>query len=341
MQPGFIEKAVRRANRNVFLISLVVILILAGVAAVSYKPLLGLLLGPLPLTSQQIAKISDIDSQPRTFVTVTGNIEDSGIKMVSGNAVRGSPAEAYYGQLAVGKKLLLIKTKDNQFGDSYTGYLIAPPTFERVNIIESQDSADAGQDFLPYMLDTTSDIQTNTVIGVLIGTVILIIALRALILAILRSSSTGMHPFVRRLKRFGDVNTVRSEINAEAEVPTQSLGTLRLTPHWVLNAPNGGFNALRLEDVVWLYRKVTTTRVNFVPVSKRHSAELFDRYGKSMTIMGSEKFVNEVLQAVYRQAPWAVVGYGKDLAKMWRSKRADMIAAVDQKRITMQNKTDR
>ena len=52
-----------------------------------------------------------------------------------------------------------------------------------------------------------------------------------------------------------------------------------------------------------------------------------------ITVAGSETFVNQAIESAARRAPWMLAGYNTELEKAWKSNRAAVLAAVDQRRV--------
>jgi hypothetical protein len=77
---------------------------------------------------------------------------------------------------------------------------------------------------------------------------------------------------------------------------------------------------------------VTQRRVNGIPAGKSYAAQIWDRHGVCMTVVGSETLVNQALEVACQRAPWLLAGFSTELEKTWKSNRAAMIAAVDQRR---------
>jgi hypothetical protein len=85
-------------------------------------------------------------------------------------------------------------------------------------------------------------------------------------------------------------------------------------------------------DLVWVYRKVTTHSVNFIPVGQTSEALLYDRYGFSSKMQASKRKVESLMTHLCQQSPWIIAGYNKDLERLWKSQRGEFVAAVDERR---------
>ena len=137
---------------------------------------------------------------------------------------------------------------------------------------------------------------------------------------------------MRALGRFGAPAEVAGQLDAELLAEHRLVGGLHLTPNWLVQASKSSLTALRIEDVVWAYKKVTQHRVNGVPAGKTFAAQIWDRYSICLTVTGSESAVNQALEAACQRAPWLMAGFSPDLEKAWKSNRPALIAAVDQRR---------
>jgi len=181
------------------------------------------------------------------------------------------------------------------------------------------------------MLDT-SDYRSGGYLGIVIGALVLLLCLWGLSKVIRRGANPASHPIMASLKRFGEPKDVAQQLNQEMNAPHETRGALHLTPHWLVQSTGGSLNATRFDDVVWVYGKVTQHRTNGVPTGKTYSTLIWDRHGKLITLNGKEQAMQEALQAVYRHAPWIIVGFKPEIEKAWKSNRQAILAAVDQRR---------
>jgi hypothetical protein len=72
--------------------------------------------------------------------------------------------------------------------------------------------------------------------------------------------------------------------------------------------------------------------VNFIPVGQSYEALLYDRYGFSSTTQARKKKVELLMTHITQQSPWIVAGFSKDLEKLWKSRKGEFVAAVDERR---------
>ena len=85
-------------------------------------------------------------------------------------------------------------------------------------------------------------------------------------------------------------------------------------------------------DIVWLGKKITNVSVNFIPTGKSFAVFLYDRHGYSTEIQVSEQEATLLMKLICQQNPSAVAGFDKHSKSLWRWKRREFIAAVDERR---------
>jgi len=88
---------------------------------------------------------------------------------------------------------------------------------------------------------------------------------------------------------------------------------------------------LRLQDVLWAYKKITKHSVNFIPTGKTYEA-IVNCYGGTATIPGNEKKVGEMLNFLQERAPWAIYGFSDQLAATFNKHRQDFARSVEQRK---------
>ena len=141
------------------------------------------------------------------------------------------------------------------------------------------------------------------------------------------------HPISKRLARHGDVPVVVSEIENELVMPRWSHGKLHTTANWLVYAPGADFQAMRLPEVAWLYKHMTQRRTYGIPVGKTFAAHIFDSHGQKIEMTAkNERDVEAILEGAVQAAPWAIVGYDKEIEKTWNKNRAAVVEMVNQRR---------
>ncbi len=338
MPTDYVQKAIRRSNRNILIASLLGLVVLVAAAALSYRYLVGFFKGPEEVAKPALLALKTPDQLTNYYVTVKGDdAEYTGYQRVSTSDSGPKTVKGSFMALLFNDRYLLVEVpgESRTAASQYTGALVPIESGIPSQVIGEyeKDSGMTGA-ALPFMLDT-SDFRSNGYIGLGVGLIVFLLCVWGLSKVIRRSGNPASHPIMRALGRFGEPEQVAEQINQEMSAPHEALGSLHLTPHWLVNSAGVSLAATRLEDVVWVYGKVAQHRTNGVPTGKTYSTLIWDRYGKNVTVTGKEKAMQDALQAVYRRAPWAIVGYRADVEKAWKSNRPSVLAAVEQRRQEM------
>jgi hypothetical protein len=170
-------------------------------------------------------------------------------------------------------------------------------------------------------------------VGLIIAALAVLLALWLFTVGITRSLLPYSHPIWKSLKRFGDPQAAADAINEEMAMPHTQIGKAHVTLHWLVSINGAKLQATRLEDVAWVYHKVTRRRVNGVPVGKTFEGQVWDQYGKLIEFGGTEATVLSALQAIRVSAPWAIAGYNVQIDALWKKNRAQFLDAVRQNRL--------
>src|SRR5687767_10511841 len=112
----FVQKAVSSSNRRMLIFSLLGILILVGVAALSYRYLVSFVKGPVEVPRTSLLALKDADELTPYYVTVKGDETlDTGFQTVSRSSRSGTErVSSSYSALIVDDRALLVKLPGEQ-----------------------------------------------------------------------------------------------------------------------------------------------------------------------------------------------------------------------------------
>ena len=333
MFDGVIAGHIRRTNRELLVTNLVVFIGCALLFALPSRYWRNFFAGPKQMTHEQLAGITDPDHTPRHFITIPGGkAERIGRETTTSRGSTRTSAEFYVLHTDSGD--LLIKNSPSAATDSFTGYIESVPSDVRDKVLSGYVHAHpiTGGKVLPMMLDTTGFRGTGYV-GLVFLVPLVLLASWNIMKAVRRMLDSSNHPIVRQLARFGDTADVSRSIDAEANSPAVTrVGTVTITQSWILQPSAFNLEVRKLDDLVWLYRRVTQHRTNGVPTGKTHAANICDREGKTLSVQLKEQQVMELLERLNQRVPWAIAGFDQQLEKAWQKDRPSVIAQVDQRR---------
>lgn len=332
MGEGYIAQQMRRANRNSLLFAGITFLLVAAATAAGWRYLYNCVRGPFSTDPFQLLTVNDPDTLQQYFITIpAGQPLDTGVGEEKDDAL-----QAKFLAVVVGHRFLLVKAPTGTPGKEFTGYLTTIPDDVRNKVVAPTEATQAELHgaFLPIMLNASDSFREELYGATVLGGGLLLIAF--LVLRSNYSSDPANHPIMRRLAKLGPAPELAASIDQEMHTG-QALNfgpSALLTPSWLLSPSTFSLKAVRLQDLVWFYKKVTQHRVNFIPTGKTYAVMLWDRNKTTYLIeMGrKEETGNALLQELVRRAPWALAGYSPDLNNLWQKDFRSVVAAVDERR---------
>ena len=175
-----------------------------------------------------------------------------------------------------------------------------------------------------------------------------------------RVSNLERRPSFKILTRFGDFDSVRAQIDAEAVSSTSVIfnkvkmqikdrkavrtsinsSKLYFTQNWVLCPHFGGLYVIHRPTLVWAYSQhlATHNSINFIPVGTTHTHSVLMHYTGPAKRQGfvnvcvleietkNEAASNDLLGCILRYAPWIVAGYTPEIAESWKKNTSEMLA---------------
>jgi hypothetical protein len=334
----FLDRQINRTNRNLLLVSLILIVAVVGYAAAERRYLYNFFAGPFEVSGPQLVTIQQPRSQSRYFVKVKGDdSSDTGLQEVEreteGGTVKRETVKAKYSILLLNKHLLIVKSGPNESGTVYTGELSELPSDVRSNIVTPllKEHPSANQAFLPFMLDT-SGFRDEGYIALALGIPAFALAAWLIAKVMRRRADVSTHPVVQRACIYGSLDNVAQQFDMDLQGNTIKIGRATITQSWIFLPSRFGLAICHVPDLIWAYKKVTKHYTNFIPSGKTYEIVMYDRFGKPLQMQARQKKIDAVLTVLAERSPWAVFGYSDDLNKTLRTNWGGFIAAVDQRK---------
>jgi hypothetical protein len=181
--------------------------------------------------------------------------------------------------------------------------------------------------FIPLMLDVV-DNEFGWYAGGAGLALLLLGGVFSVFTGMMRYGNPLNHPTFQRLGRMGTVEDVVHKIEKEMTLGAETVAKLQLTNSYLIHQTGASFEAMRYQDIVWLYKMVKSGRYG-----KTYIATFCDKHGHQIAIQAKDSEVDEMLKAVFPHAPWALAGYTDDVNKAWNRDREQLIQAVEQRKI--------
>jgi hypothetical protein len=323
---SFIERQIRRVNRNLLIANGVILGLLAIIALLLRSYLFWFFHGTERMEDADIlaaAKASHSGliayADIRDHVLIpTGYVEES---TRNGNVYSTMP---YY-FIAVGDKQMLVKATPHSRGDKLVGPL------QSLSVRSDQEALEAilAQDprlrsrVLPIMLNAAA---AFTVFGYLffaMCTPIFALCGYNFARVVVRQGRTNFHPIMRSLARQGDPGELARAIDAEMWARNVvRVGKAIVTKNWLLRPTVFGMIACRLDDIVWAFHSV---------IAGDNVATFAFRDGRMMSVP-LHRNTPELLAEICERVPWVEQGWDREKARKWRTKRPAFLAHVDSRK---------
>lgn len=174
-------------------------------------------------------------------------------------------------------------------------------------------------------------IKFETSNGVIVSFISLVIA--NLYYCFKLKNNLSIHPLNFKLSKYGPHNAVADEIQREFGRGYREIGSkVLLTQNWLLMKRFFQSEIIYLDDLIWVYSKVTTHKTNFVVTSKTYELVLNNRHGDTTSHNLDENEINTILVELKSHFPWILLGYDEKLKKTWHEKNQAMSDLVLWKR---------
>lgn len=333
MWEGFIGNQVRRCNRNLLITNVLLLAACVGVGALNFNYLSNWFRGTAPVDPQQIAQLHSADDLKRNFVSFdVPEVFESGVQEVeTENGKETGTVLSDFVVVHVGNRALLVKTSPSQASSKHMeGELVEMPADVSTHMRQGL-TADENAMLLPFMLDA-KDYRDNGWWLLCLGVPTILLGAWNLSKWAQRSGNPASSPIVKRLGGEPGVIALGQQLDIEMMSGTEKFGAAVVSPSFLHVPSVYDSHIVPLADLVWVHKKITQRRVNFVPAGKTYEALLYTRNGQTCNVAGSEAQVNSLLEKLARQYPWIIAGWTADLEATWKKNAAGVIAAVDERR---------
>jgi hypothetical protein len=297
--------------------------------------------GPFELGAAELDSIGDITTTSRYFARVSGSkIFDTGIREYTVHTTNGvetsrSESDAYYA-LAVGNKFLIVKT-GRDVSSVAEGELVPLPSDVQDQLADRKEMRALRSRFYPFYV-SNEPFRLAGYIVISLAIVFMFFLVRRAVPAWRNLRNPSDHPLVKRMASWGDALGVAVDVERDFNYPRyKGGGGWRVGDKYLVQSQLFRFDVLRLQDLLWAYKKVTKHSINLIPTGRTYDAILACS-GGSAVISGREKRLDEILAFVQQRVPWAVVGYSQEIATLFKSKTREFARKVQERRSEWEHK---
>lgn len=334
MWDKFIGEQVRRANRNLLITNLVLLLVAGTLVLTQNKIIKGYLRGGEKVEAAALARMTAAEGG--VIEVDADGVIPTGYAMVEHRSSGKDKVEYEFVAMKAGDRVLLVKVPEGQTGPHFVGTLEPLPGQVTTMAYQDLKTPEARLALMPIMLDT---IEYRSDAWLLMGFGIPAILLSGWNLKkwMTRAADPATSPIVTQMEHRGGMMACQ-QIDSEVAQSNGKIGKAILTKSWVIAPHLYHVSIMHFDDVVWVYKKVTQRRVNFIPAGKTYAAILCASNGRMVQIDDKQEKIDQLLESIATKAPWAIAGFSDDVQKLWDKNRDALLQAVNQRRSELTKK---
>lgn len=330
MHEEFILRQVKRCNKNLLLVNLLILLAVILIMSFSYNYYYNFFFGPFTMDAASLTAIRDLKDQKKEYVTVRGSeVFHTGLQYIEEtfeegtNRVIDTRVTTDYLYLVVNDWLLVVKAAPGTTDLSYTGALKMIPADLKYELATSAAQkgisvVEFDQIVLPFMVDAQSS-KAIGYIGLFTCLPLFLLSVWNLLRYGKRVFDPLEHPIYKKLEIYGIPEEVANGIDediASTGVPVTE--KLIISNSWLVRKNLFGLTLVPLQDVLWMYKNVTQHKVNYIiPAGKSYGLVIHLNKKKKVQIGMNQKKVDAAIELIQHKVPSIACGYSDELAYLW------------------------
>jgi hypothetical protein len=342
MEGTIIWRHIQKLNKKLWQHNLVGIVLLLGLGYSQYNYLYNCFLGAEKINADRLIKLDKAEHIDREFVTFTATqIVDTGINTtIINKKTKIESIDTKYAIAMVGRdKVIIIEMQpDRDLKNlTLTGKLSKNLVGRQLEVFKQviEDRPNLKGKVLTSILkkgDYKSSF-SSLWYSLLAG---LSLCSWNLYKTKVRTKNPRKHPIYRSLLQYGDgdslVYSIDNEIKHHYYSQELTPNTFFVTPSWLLFTRRNNLHIIKLDRLIWVFKKVTSHSINFIPTGKTYTIVLCDRLDKEQNFSMSEKEIDRIINRINLYTPWVISGFSSEIKKMWDRQRQELYTMVEQRK---------
>jgi hypothetical protein len=235
--------------------------------------------------------------------------------------------------VAVEDRWMVVATPPRQEGKEFEGWLMRTNKDDDRDLIRDITRREPGiqKQLLPFKLDCVNHSRDTEEDALPIVASCLMFGIIPFIVGLIWIVRPNWNPIARSLRSRVDATDVPKSLDHEMGGPSvERMGSVRVTPSWLVHQSICNLNLARIEDIVWMYQLYS---------SKFKSVVIFKlRSGQSFPIRASHAITSQLIDRIRVRIPWARVGNLRELRRYWDEDPEGFIDSVLARRERMKGR---
>lgn len=327
MNNNLINSEIKRTSKNLFLVNFILLIISIVVLVYFWSEFHNFILGPKDVKIGEISNLNISGFSARNYVKVSPDkMVSTGLQYIekeydNNNNETNKTVKSVYYVFRDGQNLIIASIPpDEADKSSYTGWVREMTPDENYNLNQDINTLKASGNYAvsEYILDAEKDFFAPFMYAVSI--IIIIVNVINIIRSTKYIKCLENHKIYKKLMKYGNVDMVINNIEGELTNDAFSRSKkIHLLSSWIIISKFFSFEVIKIDDVVWVYKKVTKHSVNFIPTGKTYESILRLNNKSKYFIKLGEKDIDYLLSSIKEIHPYIVVGYSKDIERMYNS----------------------
>jgi hypothetical protein len=337
MSGGYVEKRLKKTNRRLITIGVIVLIITLVVCLSSLSYYISFFSGPTHLTGQVLKDDLADGYLDNNYVEVTfDDIYDSGMYSTTTDDNGNEIIASRYYVVTLGDYEIILETDSAAAGETITGELYSVREWAVQQFVDKIAEVEPGtrKIFFPAVM-AEEDFMQRGYYGLALAALFLFLSLSFIITGARHKHKPELHPSMKDLARMGPTEFVISRLNIEMEAPHEKIGKNHFLASHLLIETRSGFSAVSYNDIVWVYKQSAESKNFGIHFGIITALMICDRAGRALFAPCKEGELERMVALLQPRIPYAYKGYTTELASMWREDPKMLNRGVDERKVSV------
>jgi len=346
MGNGFLMSQLRRNDRNLLITNFVAFLFIVMFFLSKINFLYNAFRGPFQADFNWLGSITDPASEKKKYIEFKSPkvynmwfhevIEEYSSDT---NTVQKTTVKSDYLLVGIDEKFIVVKVPHGMRGSTFIGEINELPGEVEDYAVEVMlekgfSEKEIDEKFQPILVDTSRNYKAAGYTMIVIGSALLFFVLWNMFKIVKRNLDPYSHPVFTNLSKYGNNKEMAKYIENELEQGNAvKLEKFIITDNWIIYKTWSSLYILKISDLIWIYKRIITRRVNFIAVGKNFEIVLNNnRKGSRALKVSSENAADRVLEEIYKRAPWIIFDYNDEYRSLWARDFRQLVNLVEMRK---------